>query len=318
MLKALLLSSCALMIHAQSVSGPIPAFIFDSPTGSIRAVTGSLGASSLGPALVDRVDFASVAPSENYGIAVRQGQIVSMSGLGTGQVSVNPIAAAGLVPEGAAWSDDGTVTVLYSRTANWLQIYRGFPGSIVAGEQVTPPGSLSSVAVDAHGQNIAVGIAGDVFQVGADLSFRSLANVSAPISLAFAADGTLYALDQSTNQIFEINPSTLAFQSWPTQVDDAVAIRAGVDAASDNVLYIAGRGSRTLVSVDRVTHFAIGSAALSFGPSIIEPLGSQAFALTRRLASSDILWSFVNSAEPAVFFVPAPPTVSHRQEISRQ
>jgi len=72
----LLISSC-LSAQQTSLSGPVEAITFDAPTRSLRAVIGFPGAASFGPALLDNLDLASVAPRQNYGIVFESGNASS-------------------------------------------------------------------------------------------------------------------------------------------------------------------------------------------------------------------------------------------------
>lgn len=322
-LLAALFSIGSVPAQQAGLAGPVQGHIFDAPSRSIRPVTGFLGSASLGPPALSQVDFGSVAPGQNYGIAVRHGEIVLVSGLGTAQLSTANLQSASSIPDGAIWSSDGSAAVLYSQSGNWIQIYTGFPGAATPGTQLSLPiaGTLSAVAADANAQHVVVGVSGNgsgVYQIGAGQSFSLLLQVSEPISLSLSADGTLYALDQSTNQIFGISLSTLAVQAWPAGVSNAIALRAAVDSAGENVLYVAGGTSRSLISVDRATQAIVASAALSFSPTTIEPLGLNGFVLTSRSLPGDILWTFTNAAQPAIYFVPAATVSSPRREVPGQ
>ena len=303
------------------LAGPIQGFIFDAPTRTVRALTGSLGAASFGPALMDRLDFATIAPHQNYGIAFRRGQVLVMSSLDS-SLSTEMLPASSAVPDHAAWADDGSVVILYSQSANWIQIYRGFPGRVTVGSQLPMPGALSAITADAHGQWVAVGITGEqggVYLLGADQSFSQLLHSSAPISLAFSADrNTLYALDQVTNQVFEMTLSNSSVQTWPAGADDAIAIRESTGATGERLIYVAARSSHLLLSVDKSTHETIASAILSFAPDVIEPIGNNGFLLTRRSRSNDILWTFTDGAQPAIYFVPAISSQPLHREVPRR
>ena len=310
-------------VQAQSfgsggVSGPVQGFTFDPPARHIRAVIGALGSASLGPVLMSPVDTAFVAPGQNYAIAIRRGQVLFVSGLGSPQVSVAELAGSS-VPDAVVWSDDASVAVLSSQAGGWIQIYTGFPGSINAGTQISTTalgGTLSAVAADARGQRVAIGISGDrggVFELAGGQSFSQVLGMAKPIALAYAADdGALYALDGSANQVSEISP---AAQTWNLDAEDAVAIRPALDAANHKVLYVAGRSSRSLLVYDRSTHQLSSIVPLSFDPSIIDPFGPNGFLLTRRSVGTDPLWSFTNGTQPAVYFVPAAPVSEPRREV---
>jgi hypothetical protein len=313
LILAALLPLQLLLAQATSISGPVEAFTFDAPTRSIRAIVGSLGSALLGAAALSELDFASVAPGQDYGMAFRRGQSLFISQLGSSQVSVAVLQGPSSAPDGVVWSGDGSAAVLYSRKGCWIQTFTGFPASVNAGPQMSVSpigGSLAGIATDVHGQNIAVGVMGDhagVYGIANGQGFVPLLNISNPIALAFSADAaTLYALDGATNQVSEISLASLATQTWPLGTEDAVAIAAVRNASNLNILYVAGRGDRLLLAFDPSTQQRIASVPLSFAPSTIEPLGSNSFMLRSRISNSDPLWSFTNSPQPLVYFVPAP------------
>lgn len=328
MSKTLLLAALLSIGYAPAqqagLTAPVQGYIFDAPSRSIRTVTGFLGSASLGSPILSQVDFGSVAPGQNYALIVRRGEIMQVSGLGTAQLSATTLQLAASMPDGVVWSSDGSAAVLYSQSGNWIQIFTGFPGTGTAGTQLSLPmaGKLSAVCVDANAQHVVVGVTGNgsgVYQIGADQSFSLLLQASAPVSLSISGDGSaLYALDQATNQIFQLSWSNLGVQAWPAGVSDAIAIHAAVDRTGENVLYVAGRTSRSLVSINRGTQTVIATATLSFTPTMIEPLGSNGFALTRRAFPSDILWTFTNTSQPGIYFVPAPTIPTPRREVSGQ
>ncbi len=318
------LSSISSVYSQQTgISGPVEGFTFDFPTRSVRAVTGSLGSASLSPAIISLLDFASIAPGQNYGIGVQDGRTVLLSGLGSTQPSVVTLPGASFTPDAAAWSGDGTAAILYSRKTGSVQMFSGFPGSVSGASPVSIAmlgGTLSTAAVDAHGQTSAIGITGTNAGVyglksGANLFFPILA-ISQPISLAFSSDGSiLYALDGSTNQISETALSNLASQTLPLSLTNAVAIWPAASSIGDNALYVAG--STSLLVYDCVAQQTIASQPLSFEPTTIEPLNANAFILRSRSSDGDPLWSFTNRGQLAVYFAPAPAdALKLRREVS--
>jgi hypothetical protein len=308
------------VVHAQPslLSGPIEGYTFDAPTGSIRAVIGSLGSASLGPPVLKLLDFASVAPHQTYAIASRSGQALLVSGLQSEPVSTTVLPRSVSAPEGLVWSDDGSVAILYSQTGNWIQTLTGLPNSLTAGPVISLvplAGSLSSVATDVHGLRIAVGVTGGaagVYEIVGGQNSVPLLDISAPVALGFSDDGTLYALDGATEQISEIGVSesgsvTSSTQTWPLALDNAIAIRPARDASNHQILYVAAGSDRLLVAYDASSHQNIAAIPLSFAPTTLMPLGSNGFLLRTRSNSSDPLWSFTNTPQPSVYFVPATP-----------
>jgi hypothetical protein len=304
----------SLLAQPSGVSGPVEGFTFDAPTRSIRAVNGSLGSASLGPAALDLLNFASVAPHQNYGVAFRRGQFLFVSQLGSDQVSTAVLQEPSSAPDGVVWSDDGSVAVLYSQMGSWIQTFTGFPAAVNPGPSISIAplgGSLAAIATDLHGQSIAVGVTGDqggVYVSANGQGFVPLLSMSSPVSLTFSADGgTLYALNGEANQVSELTLASSANQTWPLGTEDAVAIKAASSASSLNVLYVVGGSDHLLLAFDPSTHRQIASVPLSFAPTAIETLGNNSFVLRPRTSNSDPLWSFTNGLQPIVCFVPATP-----------
>src|SRR5271166_260175 len=111
------------------LSGPVEGFVFDAPTGGFRAVLGFPGSATLGPALFHAFNYGSVAPQKNYGIALDKGRATLVTGLGLGTASAHAITGAQVGAEGVAWSGDGSLAIIYSRTQGWIQYLTGFPAS---------------------------------------------------------------------------------------------------------------------------------------------------------------------------------------------
>jgi hypothetical protein len=315
-----------IVVRAQQsfLSGPVEGYVFDAPTGSIRAVIGSLGSASLGPPVLQPLDFASLAPHQNYAIASRSGQSLFVSGLESEPVSTTVLPDSVSTPEGLVWSEDGSVAVLYSQTGNWIQTLTGLPNSVTAGPVVSLVplgGSLSAVATDAHGARVAIGVTGGlagVYEIVGGQNLVPLLDSSVPIALGFADDGTLYALDSATKQVFEVGVSVTgsvnsATQTWPEGLEDAIAIQPARDASNRQVLYVAGRSDRLLLTYDGSSHQSIASVPLSFEPTTIQPFGSNSFLLRFRSNTSDPLWTFTSSPQLMVYFVPATPLPNFRE-----
>lgn len=306
------------------VSGPTEGFVFDLPTNSLRAVVGFLGSASLGPAILPKLDYASVAPQKNYAIAFQDGRCLVVSGLDSEHVTTTTLPGAFSVPESVAWSGDGSVAVLYSRTGNWVRTISGLPTSPNAASFLdlsSQGGVLSTVVADLHGEHVVIGITGDnagVFQIASDQSLLPLVSVSKPTSLAFTDDGRkLYIIDGDSVQLSEFNLADSTSQTWRlNELEDPIAVRLARDAAQRQVIYVAGRRDQALLVYDSSTHEVVGRVSLTFQPSSIEILGRDSYLLRPRASFDDPLWSFRNSAQPMVYFVPATPLIA-REDSSR-
>ena len=294
--------------------GPLEGFTFDLPTKSIRPVIGSLGSASLGVPILTAA-YASVAPHQNYALTFRGDRCALVSGLDAGQTSEFQVPGTFSLPEGIMWSGDGATAILYSRTENWIRELTGLPLSPNAGPALSLSplgGSLSSIAADLHGTQIAIGMRGDtgaIFRLTSGGTFAVLSSTVNPLALALSDDGqTLYALDSTTGQVFEQVMSDLSSQFWPLDgLLDPIALTSSRDANHQKVIYVAGRSDRLLKVFNASTRSILASVPLNFQPDRIDSLGGGSFLLDARMTGDDILWSFTNAPQPSVFFVPAIP-----------
>src|SRR5689334_7679440 len=81
------------------LSGPVEGYLFDVPTHSIRAVRGFPGSASLGPAILGNIDYGSIAPHKNYGIAFKDGRCMLVFSLESDPISALPIPGALGLPD---------------------------------------------------------------------------------------------------------------------------------------------------------------------------------------------------------------------------
>lgn len=289
--------------------GPIEGFTFDLPTQSFRAVIGFAGSATFGPALASGFDAGSVAPHTNYGIAFQQGSCVLVSGLDS-QVSTAPLAGVNGQPDGISWAADGSVAILYSVTGNWLQILTGLPSAPQIGSAVDLSplgGTLSAVASDRHGKNIAVAVQGGVFLSSDTQTFVSLFQIAQPKALAFSLDGaSLYVLDGSAQQLDIVAVADGSFQTLSLDgLQDPEAVASDRDLQNRQVVYVASVSDQIFRVYDPATQQVLTELPLDVKPTGISAFGQNSFIITSRTKPMDALWLFRSAPQPAVYFVPA-------------
>ncbi len=299
-----------------SFSGPVEAYVFDLPSRSVRAVIGVPGASSFGSAIVEGLDFGSVAPQQNYAI-VLDGVVWQLaSNLDSARPKIQVLKGITARPQGVAWSGDGSSAALYSLDGNWIQIVSGLPNQPAVGAPTdvsTLGGSLAAVASDSAGKHIAAGITGQrsgvfLFEV-ASQTFVPLLALSKPVALAFSSDGSnLYAIDAATRQLSVINLASTSAQAISLEgLTDPFAVSAGPATASSQMIYIASRSDQILREYNLSSRQTIADLPLSFAPTGLQEFGHNSFLVASRARSADPLWLFADAPQPAVFFVPALP-----------
>jgi hypothetical protein len=294
-----------------SLSGPVEAVTFDAPTRSLRAVNGFPGAASFGPALLDSLDLASIAPRQNYGIVFQSGKCLFVSGLGS-KISAIAIAGVSARPDGIVWSGDGSLAILYSHAGRWFQTIAGFPKGPAAGALVDVSslgGAFTAVAADTPGLQIAVAVSGEngaVYQA-ANGQFTHLASMQKPISLSFSSDArTLYALDAATAEVTAVTLSSRGLQTLALPgIGNPIAIQSVANSQNRQLLYVAGGTDRMVRILDVASQQIVMDVALIFRPTGLDPFGGSSFVLASRSKSANPLWLFSVTPLPAAYFVPA-------------
>jgi hypothetical protein len=301
-----------------TLSGPVEAYTFDLPTGSLRAVIGFPGSASFGPALLDGIDFASVAPHKNYAIAHQGDTWLLVSGLGSDQIFTSSLAGLNGQPDGIVWSGDGSVAVFFSRAGNWVRSVTGFPDNPSAAASVdlaSLGGQLAAVAADKSGKQIAVAMHGDapgVYLMTDGQPFVSVLQLANPVALTFSEDGaTLFAIDAGALQLSVFHPAgfdsqTLALEGFT----EPFAVRAARDAQSREVVYVAGRGDRLVREYEVSSQQSLADVWLDFEPTGLDDFGRGSFVVASRAKDTDPLWLFSRVPQPGVFFVPAAQSAS--------
>jgi hypothetical protein len=302
------------LVPAQSMSGPSEGFMFDAPTQSLRAVNGFAGSATFGSSVLSDVDYGSVAPHKNYAIAFKDGHCLFVSGLGSGRVSTALISGVFGQPDGTIWSSDSSLAIVYSHSGNWIQTVSGLPKSPHAHPELNLSvldGSLSAVASNASGKQIAVamrGPSGGVYLNTSGQNFIPLAKMADPIALSFSEDGaSLYALDGAALRL-----AAITLSDWNSRVHtltglrDPFAIRVGHDTANRPLVYVASRKDRLLGVYSTTDEKILSTIHLRFQPTGLQDLGHNSFVIAARNKSTDPLWLFTTAPRPAVYFVPAP------------
>jgi hypothetical protein len=306
------ISAGCLSAQQPTVSGPVEALTFDAPTRSVRAVIGFPGAASFGPALLDSLDLASIAPLQSYGIIFETGKCLLVSGLGSKTVSTVAIAGVTNYPDTIIWSGNGSLAILYSHAGGWFQTISGFPSAPVAGALVSVlslGGAFTALAVDSAGKQIAVAVSGDKGGVylASDGQFSPLASMANPVSLSFSTDGeTLYALDAASIQVTAVSISSHGLQTLALPgITNPVAIQSGENAQNQQVLYVAAGSDRIVRVLNVATQQIVTDVPLNFQPTSLAQFGSSSFVLAWRSQSANPLWLFSSTPQPGAYFVPA-------------
>lgn len=296
-----LTAAAPLCVTAQPFSGPVEGFLFDPPTASIRPILGRPGSAYLGKAEVAGLTFASVAPQGSHGLAIREGRLILVSGLGAESRTEVDLLAVESVPDGAAWSADGRVAVIFSREPGWLRVLQDLPESPRLGETVTVGGErIRRLATDGksvlvlpeHGSGlIRLDLQGERMPAPAPEGLVAIAVAGAGVAYAANREGAIFAIHYESQRAEERTGGA-------GPVEDLALLENG---AHPPLLAVLGGGRLTLF--DTATWRVAGSEALESAASSFERLRAGTVVLGVRLEAGEPVW--IASPE-GVRFVPAP------------
>lgn len=296
------------------MAGPAVRFVFDEPSRSVRQVIGMPGAARLADALVEDVDWASVSPNGRNALLARQG-ILRLLTLGGAEQDVEGMAIDGALdsPSLAAWTNDSSSVVLYSSTARSVQRVRLTGQPIVA----EPPmqltdveGTITSLCVGGDSDLIVFAAAGvGIYRMSSSQDISLLAPVTDASALAVDGAGkTAWVADRSKAEVLQIGnltgaPELMTVVADPEKLADLSALTPSSNGKS---LYLADRATRRLYVFDRSSSALSDGLELDVPATAISPMGSPSiFLLGQRGKIGEPLYVLDDSAEPAVFFVPA-------------
>jgi hypothetical protein len=121
----------------------------------------------------------------------------------------------------------------------------------------------------------------------------------------------LFVVDRSAPALIAIRLSDWSSQTYSLSgLHDPFALRAGLDAANQPVIYIASHNDGVFAIYSPAAEKIVSTFHLRFHPTGIEDFGRDSFALSSRIKPADPLWLFSRAPRPEVFFVPAAPVAA--------
>jgi hypothetical protein len=305
---ALLLGVCALVALADDarLSGPVPGFVFDRSTQSIRPIFGVPGSSYLGPSVASGFDAASVSPLGISALATQAGKLYLIRKLDGAEPDSVPLENAMSGVGWFAWSQDGLSAAVYSADSRQAQVLRNLDGAPTVEDAIdlaSLEGTVSALAFD--GKRLVIGAA-QVYLADGQSAPKSLVRAVNPVALSLSK-GDLYIADQANNQVWLVRgyageATPMLFASERDGVSSPVGIRVSVDGRR---LLIANSGSRAIDALDISTRASAGHVDLDFDPSRMEALGSGSLSLMNFGGPDSPLYVLDSGGDLAVYFVPA-------------
>ena len=302
--SAWLLGLCALVAFADDarLSGPVPGFVFERSSHSIRPIFGVPGSSYLGPSIADGFDTASVSPLGISALGTQSGKLYFIRHLDTSQPDSVPLDGAISGTTFFAWSPDGLSASIYSADSRQAQVLRNLDGAPTIEDPIdlsSLDGPVSALVFD--GKRLVIG-AGGVYRADGQL----LASVANAAALALdSAKGDLYIADQANNQIWMVrgyatDATPMLFADERSGVSSPVGLRV-----SGRRLLIANSGNKGIDALDLSTRATLGHIDLDSAPDRMEALGSGSLSLLNFGAADTPLYVLDSGGDLAVYFVPS-------------
>jgi hypothetical protein len=295
-----------------SIDGPSSGFFFDQLSGSIRRIIGVPGSAVFGPAVVDGVSFASIAPAGKLALIRRPAEGFSLLRL-SGPVSIEPLAD---LADGdlVIWAQDASAAVLYSKAAGQFQRIRLLSARAEADqaqEAQLPAGEITALAIDSGAKNIVVGIrspeVGGVYLLQPSRPALRVAALDDPAAMVFDASGRrLFVADRQSHRIVELRnfgpaPEVVQISQEPERALVSMAL-----STDGRQLFVTASEPNTLLVFDTDSQQKLTEISLMMEPLELSGLAEKAiFLLRTRTQTEEPLWILdTRRLQASVYFVP--------------
>ncbi len=310
----LLVLSLGAAAQQLSLRGPTSGLVFDPVTQSLRPVMGALGAAHLGPAVVEGVRTAAVAPHGKTSLVVLDDSVQMLQRLDSDRPLQVPLEGIVPEPDGVIWAPDSAYAVICSSTRRQFQFVRDPDGAPSLSPAVDFPGltgSISFLIAEPSSEGILLGIvetpASGVYRITASDPPMLIAAMEGPSAAAFSPDGgQLYLADRIQRKVFrgDFRQGSYQAELFLGELDglnEPLAVAASPDGQS---LYISD-GSRNVLQIFSVPERSLtGEISLDKQPEFLRPLSRHAFLLNHRHSKEEPLMVLETSAGTSLFFVP--------------
>ena len=304
-------TACAL---AGGPGGPVPGYVLDGRTASIRAIYGIPGAMQLGPPLALPFGAASAGfgPAGDYVLAISDQQpahavlVQSLTAAQPALTDLGPVADGTRVQ---ALNASGSAAFLYAGDGTAVQFLTGLPQAPSLSAPVSTGsllGPITAAVLDDAGA-CAIAGTGSVAMLCSDGTMQTLLaqtnwNISALVLTNNGRD--LIVADRAGKQIVLVNQYR---QSANTVVlassNDGIDTPVGLQTNPAGQVLAADRGASALFIIDSSGRQPIQAVPLGVAPSRLQPLSDSSILLLND--PSALPFTIMDVASLQTFFIPA-------------
>jgi len=312
-MKLLTLSLIASSCFAAGPSGPVPGFVLDSRTATLRAVTGIPGALRLADAvaLPFGVLSAGFAADGDSALAITDGQpghLVAIRSL----ASVAVVNDLGAVAEGTvvlALNAKGTAGIVYGAPALELRFVTRLPQTPTVSDPVSTAvlaGAITAAVLDEAGACAVLGT-GSVETLCSDgSSVRVLQQTNLFVgAISFAnKEKDLWLADQNAKQVLQVVQYTQQPNAAvAATAGDGITKPVGLQITAAGQVLVADAGAQALFAIDPAGAHAIQRTDLNIAPAQLQPLADRSLLLLNDL--SMLPFTLYDTSAMRTYFIPA-------------
>jgi hypothetical protein len=283
---------CHEQAFAQALAGPGSAYFHDKPSRAILELRGYAGATTLGPAVVEDVDVAFVAPNGRTAVIRREEGYFWVHDLAQ---PANAVAISLQPFDQAAWSADSKIFAAYQTESGLVERVR-------LGESQEPlafSAGLRRLVMNRDGSEMAAAAADNrLIRYAGSSGVREIPGISVrSLSFALTSNHTIFAIDEVAGAVVELS-------------DNQTRVLATADQIGSQPLEVIslGGGDLSILTRDALILIRLDGSVIrretldsEFGqPRQISPLSF----LSARSASGEPLYLLDFSREASLYFVP--------------
>lgn len=286
--------------------GPDSGLVYDPPTQSIRSIAGLIGAARMGDAVLEGIEWASVAPNGKVALYRKGGRIAALTA--AGPVQEVP-TFQGEAPEDVFWSAESQSAVLvWTRDRRTQRIEVDASGAITAGaaQAFELDGEITAVAGTSSGPLFAAVAGRGIYAVEARSGVsRLLLPLETCRALAASADGTrIWAIDGARGILFRIGMADEQPAVVATDAERLAGVSRLAMSSNESDLLLANAETRKLYLFDGGNQELTEVAALEAPVTQMRPLGRKTLYLLSHRATATESVQLYDALRGDIFFVP--------------